>query len=266
MGKERYDVILIVLTYINSGDLQDMINSIHKNALDFRYKVIVVNSFYDTISQKKIECISKKNNCDFLNIENKGYGYGNDKGIDYAKNKYEFDYLIISNPDILIKRISLEELEKYSNSIIGPSIIRKNGSQQNPAVLFPIPFLVKLKYWGFKYSKIFLYIFIIANKIIKVFFKRNNVQRTYMLHGSFLIIPKIVLNQMGQIFDEQMFLFNEEDLLAYKCKYVYNIQQIYNPNIKVLHKEDGSINLANMKTFAYSKASYIYFFERYYSR
>lgn len=43
-----------------------------------------------------------------MNVENKGYSYGNNRGIEYCHNNYEYDYIIISNPDIIIKKFDFK--------------------------------------------------------------------------------------------------------------------------------------------------------------
>ena len=107
--KTNVEVVIILLTYRNSSDLRNFIE-IAKKKCRYSYKIICVNSFYDLDSKEKIEKICIHNKIDFLNVENKGYGYGNNQGIIFANDHYNFDYLIISNPDIEIVKFSLENL------------------------------------------------------------------------------------------------------------------------------------------------------------
>ncbi len=51
---------------------------------------------------RKIEKISFDHSYDFINIENRAYSYGNNIGIKHANEKYNYKYLVISNPDIII--------------------------------------------------------------------------------------------------------------------------------------------------------------------
>ena len=107
MSLNKFDFVFVVLTYRNTKDLSSFF--INNTITDS--KVIVVNSFYDESTEVEFQKISNENMADFINVENLGYGNGNNTGIEFAINNYEFKFLIISNPDVLIikmiKNISL---------------------------------------------------------------------------------------------------------------------------------------------------------------
>ena len=125
--KNKYKFIVIILIYRNYKDLIDCIDSIYEKVDDC--KIVIVNAYYDEESKKKIQEIANTKNCDFLNEVNKGYSYGNNRGIEYVKKNYEFEYIIISNPDIVVKKriANLPDAE-----IIAPKIIAASGKNQNP--------------------------------------------------------------------------------------------------------------------------------------
>ena len=58
-------------------------------------KVIVINAYYDDESLNKVREVAETNNCDFYNIENKGYSYGNNYGISRANENYNYEYVIV---------------------------------------------------------------------------------------------------------------------------------------------------------------------------
>lgn len=255
MEKNKVKVVFIVLVYRNYNDVIDFCLSIKKK-INMDYKIVIVNSFFDIESEIKIKNIAEKFNCDFLNIENKGYGYGNNEGINYAREKYKFNYLIISNPDIIIEKFNFKNLEK--NYIYAPNILTRNGKKQNPFRVINSPFLEYLKYIGFKKNmKFLIYIDILINKLCKI--KRRNI--IYSCHGSFIIFGLDALNLLPKrIFNDDIFLFTEEDHLA-KLLYKYKIKIIYNENLCVKHNEDGSMKYINKKIFDLTKESYIKYYE-----
>ena len=110
-----YDFIFVVLVYRNTSDLIDFFASLKLE----RTKVIVVNSFYDEESEKQFKQISEINHADFLSVPNKGYGAGNNRGVEYALKHYDFKYLVISNADE-IKAMSKEYLDNRKNGIYAP--------------------------------------------------------------------------------------------------------------------------------------------------
>ena len=90
---KKYDVIFVVLTYKAYQDLNEFCLSL--NGFKFTYKIIVIDAFFSEELSNKIKEISNKNNCIYLQIENKGYSYGNNYGIDYAVKNFDYKYIII---------------------------------------------------------------------------------------------------------------------------------------------------------------------------
>jgi GT2 family glycosyltransferase len=254
-----------VLTYRNTKDLKNFIKSAKETVKD-TYKIVVVNSYYDESSYKEFYSIAKENDCDFLNVENKGYGYGNNRGIEYAKANYEFKFLIVSNPDIEIINLSIKKLEGLEECIIAPQIKTLTGKNQNPFYFLKLELLDLLNYYSCKTRrKIFSIFGIIINRLIKdisliiIGLLNINIMRIYAAHGSFVIFGTSALKNLGTVYDERIFLFSEENHLA-RLAYEKSIKTYMIPDIKVLHKEDGSVGLANMKASDYWYNSFMIYY------
>lgn len=264
MKKVKY--VFVILVYKNTDDIKDYIKNIKK--LNINSEIIIVNSYYDDKSKNIFESIAKSNNCVFINVENKGYGYGNNRGIEYANKAFDYEYIIISNPDIYIKEFNETNLERYNDSVIGPIIKTKCGKNQNPYWYIENKLAEKLIYLGCKnLSKISLYIGIIWNKIIReVGLRKFNIsnkrfQKVFAVHGSFLILPKIVLNKIGMPYDEDMFLFAEESHLAHLLK-KHNIETYITKDISIIHYEDGSMSVSSINSKEESRKSVIKYYEK----
>lgn len=102
MEKIYSRIVYIVLVYKNIDVTEGFYNSL-KGYSD--YKVIVVNSFFDSQTEKQCKRMAEEHGSDYISIANKGFGYGNNIGIEYALRNYTFEYLIISNSDIVVKDI-----------------------------------------------------------------------------------------------------------------------------------------------------------------
>lgn len=266
---KQVDVAFVVLTYRNDVDLQNFINSAKKTICDMEYKIIVVNSFYDRDSEENIKEIALRNDCDFFSIENKGYSYGNNRGIEYVNLKYEYEYLVISNPDIVLERFSIKELEKFKGKIIGPKIINAKGKQQNPLLYMKNPISMRLIYLGFKRDVVLLLktgtaINRIQREICKyiAMINKKTSYKVYALHGSFVIFSRAALKKIGHPYDENMFLFGEESVLADVAE-KNGIESFVCENLKVLHKEDGSMNFEKEHVYMNLKNANIYYYEHY---
>lgn len=264
---EKYKFVFIVLVYLNSDDLVEFIKSVEVHLLD--YKIVVVNSYHDDESMHKIEKIALDNNCDFINVENRGYSYGNNQGIRYATTYYIFDYAIISNPDVTIEKFDMNVVDKHVNHIIAPLITAKSGKRQNPLCARNNKICEKLKYYGYKKDKkLLLYTGIAINKIIRELFLlcflngKKESKEIFAAHGSFVIIPAKIIQKMKVVYDEGMFLFSEEMVIAYKMQCLKE-KTIITKNICINHKEDGSQKISDISYDGYESKSMIYCFEKY---
>ncbi len=264
--KNRYKYVFAVLTYRNSVDVLDLIASIKEKVED--YKIIIVNNFYDEESEKEIKKIADENSCDFISSENLGYSVGNHKAIRFAKENYDFDYVIVANPDTIIKKFDEKLMAKAPYGVIAPQIISKSGRNQNPMVAYNSKFACKMLYKGIKDDKKFAFNvgriinkgLSIFKKIIKALTFRKFI-KIYQPHGSFMMIPSRVIDAIGMPFDENLFLFAEEGVIAWKLKRK-NIPVYYTAEVSVYHKEDGSMQFRSDISQRCKEAS-IYFYENY---
>ncbi len=264
---EKYNFIFIVLCYANTSDLKKFIVST-KN-ISGTYKIVVVNSYYDKKTEIEFAKIAKKNNCDFINIENKGYGYGNNQGIRYVNNNYLYDFLVISNPDIEIHAFEFEKIKNLQCYIIGPQIKTINNKNQNPYKPFKLWIVNGLEYYGIKYKFYLLWVIgALINKILRecilLYAKiKDQPIKVYTLHGSCMLIGNLAMRKLKKqkLYDENMFLFCEEEEVG-NVALNKNIKLLYNNNLFVSHNEDGSVNLIKNKITQYEKESYIYCYEK----
>lgn len=242
-----YKHIFVVLVYRNTTDIIDFIDSV-KNKIR-HCRIIVVNSYFDDESFNKIKLIVSENDCDFINVENKGFSYGNNVGIKYALDHYNFDYVTCSNPDVIINKFDDNILDSNPHLVYGPEITTLDGRKQNPMMLKKSNLIFNLIYKSYKKNKrILFFIAILLSKILRTIgrlikmFSNKTYYPVFQLHGCFLIFSKTFLENTGLPFDENMFLFGEEGVLALKAE-KNNIPLIYTKSIDILHKEDGSMSL-----------------------
>lgn len=267
MEKKNVGFIFVILVYRNVEDILELLESIKAQVLDS--KVIIVNNYYDETTQKQFEKIAAEHQCDFINCENRGYGAGNNAGIRFALEKYEFEYLIISNPDIVIKNFPVEEIRQYPEGVYGCEIDNLAHKNQNPMLAKNCRFASKMLYKGIKEKLSFC---LLAGKAINKLQrdwsrfllnrKKKENRKVYQIHGSFLIFSGSVIQEIEAPYDEEMFLFAEEGYLAYLLN-KKGISSYYCPEIKVLHKEDGSMKFRNDIDEECVKSN-LYFFEKYY--
>jgi len=254
-----YDFVFVVLVYRNTIDLEDFFQSFKIS----NSKVVVVNSYYDEESKATFESIALKNDAVFLNVENKGYGYGNNRGCEYALKHFDFKYLVISNADIEIKKLDLSQLS--DNHITAPEIVTLKNKQQNPYMPYYPPFYERVKYFLLKRkSKLEIFCWIYSRLIREFYLMFHKRGYVFSAHGAFFITPKKIVEKLFPFYNEKMFLFIEEEHLAMKAR-ENGVKFYYDSSIKIKHKEDGSVSFLKGGENEILRQSYLEFFETWFA-
>lgn len=138
MIKKR--IIFIILHYIVDEVTIKSVEHIKRNMDIDDYQIIVVdncspNDSYD-ILLKKFEADEYVTL--IRNSENLGFTGGNNKGIKYATEHYEFEFMVVLNNDaFLLETAFYYKLKMYYNNyhfaVAGPRIIDPYGRNSNPA-------------------------------------------------------------------------------------------------------------------------------------
>lgn len=264
--KHKYNIVFVVLVYRNTLDLKDFFLS---NKITDTHTIVVVSHFDDETDLIFAE-IAKENNADILFVPNEGYGSGNNAGVEYAIKNFSFNYLIISNADIKVRKFDIAILKQYNNCIIAPEIIASSGRKQNPSEPFKpsrfVHYLAYKAYIGNHFKLIWLYygwcrLKRVAFNILDKFNVASS--SVYSAHGSFVIFPYSILVKLTPLYNEKMFLMNEEGHLAKKAK-ESNVTTKYVKDIVIDHKEDGSMSLEYTNEFPLLKQSYLEFYQYWY--
>lgn len=262
----KIDFAFVILTYRSFVDLTELIDSIYLNFRNYNFEILVVNSFFDSDSENEIRNIAIKKKCLFLSTENKGYGHGNNVGIEFFNLHYDYKFLVIANPDTKVISNQIE-LSQYIGveCVIAPKITNLNGKNQNPYWPIKNSFSEKLVYKYYKKGGMFYFLLGIGiNKLLRLLFnikRYRNKKRIYASHGSFLIFSRLALERLGLPYDENMFLFAEENLLAHNLEQL-SIPIYYTSLIQVLHKEDGSMKISKINEDKELQKSIIYYYEK----
>ena len=115
-------ISIIIVQYNNSRHTHTAIESFRKHHV-YNYEIILVDngSTDNSISQFNKNFHRDKRIVIIKNGANLGYVEGNNSGIRYAI-EHSFDYVLIINNDVLVKRDFLEILLKRANAIPGTGI------------------------------------------------------------------------------------------------------------------------------------------------
>lgn len=241
---------IIVLNYNDFENTSKFINKIKDYKSINKFVVIDNNSNDGKYEQlKKLEELNS-NIYVIKSDKNGGYSYGNNYGIKFLEEKFGksyFDSYIISNPDIFVEDEVIEKcnerlFEEEKLAIVAPRMYFVNGPARRSAwkkrtklrdvanstrinqfIMYPI--FKSGEYNSKEFKKEELYVDAIA--------------------GSFFIIKSKVMQEINY-FDENVFLFYEEDILSSKLLIKgYKILSIN--SLKFIHYDSQTIGkLMNM--------------------
>lgn len=242
-------VATIIVNYNDVEDTEKFVKTISE--YEIINKIVVVDNLSTT---GNFDILKKLENSKISVIQaekNGGYDYGNNYGIKYLQSlNEEYDYIIISNPDIQIT----EDAIKHCLDVI--------SNDENIAVVAPRMFNkydkpIRRSSW--KMRTFWLDVVHSCRILECIFYKilRNGEYRekeyeTELLEveaisGAFFVIKYEVLKEIG-LLDENVFLFYEEDILAKKISKL-NLKTISLNSEKFIHYESQTIG----KTFNYYK-------------
>ena len=233
-------IALIVLNYNDYVTTSKYINFIKNySVID---NVIVVDNCSTDNSYEKLK-IYESDKIDVIKSDkNGGYAYGNNYGIRYSKEKYNPDYLIISNPDVFFEENVISKMIEVINNnenigIVSPKLINRNNLKDAKAWKLP-------NYW-MNICKLS----IILNKLFAQYLKYDDnyfdegISKVDVIPGSFFMIKSDVFYEIN-LFDEGTFLYGEENIIAYKLKEIGYKNLVIN-NCIFYHEHSTTIN----KTF-----------------
>lgn len=246
----------LVLHYMNYDITTRCVNKL--NELFPESVILIVDNGSPNHSGKCLEDKYRfKNNIYTLLLkENKGFAEGNNIGYKYLKSKFNLDYMIIINSDILITDdYFLNKIETsysiYKFDILGPDIISlPKGIHQNPTHknlitideaqsivnnIMSFDKHILLNYWKHYFA-------MKVKKVRKDSTKyAKKAKKNVALHGSCYILSKKFIKSRDRLFFPHTFMYFEEEFVFYESlRDRKNI--IYDPSIKVFHYEDSSTN------------------------
>ena len=243
-------VAIIVLNYNTEEDTKKYVNQIKD--FEILNKIVVVDnkSTTENAFEKLLEL--KNDKIDVIQSDkNGGYSYGNNYALKYLeKDNENYDYIIISNPDININEEAIRECinkleERKDVAIVAPRMFDKDNKP------------IRRSSWKIRTPKLDM---IHSTRLLEILFYKklrkgeysveeykNSELEVEAISGAFFVIRYDVFKQINY-FDEEVFLFYEEDILSRKIKKLgYKILSLN--DIKFIHYESKTIN----KTHSYYK-------------
>jgi GT2 family glycosyltransferase len=248
----------VVLNYANYEETIACVESILAISGSNYFIVVVDNASPNNSFEVLLDRYSGYDNMKVMpSGKNGGYSYGNNCGIKFLESINIRDVIIATSDTLVVSKDILQQLEQMDSDdlgVVGPKVTNLVNDDQNPMLSkVDIKYIVNIHFpsiasclRGFIYKVTPM----LKSSIIdqKDNFRKNLLSsNVYMVHGCFLYITSYYFKKCGYL-DESLFMYGEEDLLAYNCSQ-NNLRIFYQPSIEVIHKDARSTPVGNSNSF-----------------
>lgn len=228
------------IVVLNYNDYEGTINFINQiRSYENIDKIIIVDNCSTDFSRERLTNIKDDKIKVILSDENKGYAAGNNIGIKYLINECNADYVIVSNPDVIVEEEAIDSCISFLDKNLDYAIstvkmVEKDNSQSSIAwklpsftecLLLSFPILSNIANMKMSYSSEYF------NKEI------SNVE---VVPGSFFVLRGRYIKEVNYM-DERTFLYCEENILGYKFKYKGYKLAVINSH-EYIHNHSVTIN------------------------
>ncbi len=232
---------IVILNYNNYLDTFNCVESIKENKIIDKYQIYIVDNA--SLNNSKILLENKfskdKDITLIFNEINNGYSAGNNVG---AKKAIEdgCDCLMLTNPDVIFKENAINKMQEtlFSDdncAVVGPKVYTGEGKIQNGNkgnLTAGIFFLARRGMGVLDFHKS------VDKYIYRNYDYSYNLKPEGMVSGCCFIIKSKVFEKIGY-FDENVFLYHEENILGAKLKSI-NMYAILEKDAEIIHYEAKS--------------------------
>ncbi len=251
---------IVILNYNDYTTTIKLVNKIQN--YDSLNQIVIVDNCSTDNSVKYLEKLESRKIHLIKAQSNKGYGYGNNLGCKYLIDKYKKCNIIISNPDIIFENDVILKLSNILNknadiAIAAPKILQNNdvliGNDKksvNKEIILNLVGINRL------YNKH-------LPKNRKLCYTNSSFTDVELMSGCFFMIKSCIFDKISG-FDENLFLYYEENVIANKIKKLnYKIVVAMDCVVKHEHSVTISKSYNNIEKFKILKKSQYYYFKNY---
>lgn len=257
MMSARYS--FVILHYNATDDTIECVDSVRKYMAGKDYHIVLVDNASPNGSGPLLrEKYGNDNDITLiLSDKNLGFSGGNNIGFAYAKQHLSPDFIVMLNNDTLLLQADFAELieSEYAEShfaVLGPKV----ESPGNYCRSNPVSLTERSLFYYIRKTVQILFNYVISFIGIEPYYQRLKGRRNghsiakcdgsyetrrlegVQLHGCFWIFSKEYIELFDGL-NAKTFLYGEEPLL-HRRLIVNNLKSVYNPAIRIYHKEDAS--------------------------
>jgi len=247
------ELSIIIVNWNTGMLLENCLSSIQSNLCDCEYEIIVIDN---ASIDNDLDNILKQNTQTRIiyNHENVGFARANNQGISIATG----NYLLILNPDTVIKPHSIDILIQYlaknkNVAAVGPKLLNADGTLQVSASRSPT---LAREFWRLLHLD---RLFSVSQYPLASFINKKPISVDILL-GACILIRSQVIKEVG-LLDEDYFVYSEEvDLCERIRKNGWRLHWV--PDAEVIHFGGMSTRQASLAMFIELYRNKIKFFRK----
>jgi GT2 family glycosyltransferase len=233
------DLSIVIISFNTVDMTRDCLKSVYENTGDLACQIIVV----DNDSQDgSVEMIAKEfPDVELIaNTDNVGFAAANNQGFDIATG----DYILLLNSDTLVLGSVLENSVKYMRErkdlgAFGCRVLNTDRTLQRTCSMYPSLLNLTLLTLGLdRFSR---------PKWLKRYnmghWQRDDTREVDVVSGCYLMIPKVLLNDVGPL-DDAFFFFGEETDWCTRIR-THGWKVMFSPVGEIIHH--GSVSAKKLK-------------------
>lgn len=205
----------IILNYNDAKTTSNLISEI-RDYPSLSSVIVVDNLSKDDSYERLLELQDEKVKV-IQTQKNGGYGYGNNKGVLYAYEHEKADFVLIANPDVHVTNETILKMTQHLENkpeyaICAPTALKPNGERQT-LIAWRLQSL-----WDYAFSASMIYLKFFSKKFYQEkYFANKKWVDVDVVPGSLLMVNAHDMIKYG-MYDEDNFLYSEEEMLAIKFK------------------------------------------------
>lgn len=268
--KEKIEMGFVILHYVTIKDTMACIQSIRNCINGCSYRIVVVdNCSMDGSGEKLLKMYADDPGITVLISKvNLGFARGNNLGITYFKEKYDVDFIIVSNNDILLMQNDFAEklycsFKKYHFDLMGPMVLTADGKfTSNPQ---------KKELWNLEelrtYKKELRHLYYANQLCLRRFYSLLHPKKhipnfiseeliypmiNVQVHGCFFVLSREFFKKLPGL-NPNTFMYMEEDILFTELMQANGVS-VYDPTLIIFHqkgKSTGKLNAQKRKKYSF---------------
>ncbi len=261
MGNTSDTVLSVVIVNWNTRDLLiGALKSIYDAPPTFKAEIIVVDNASSDASAEAVAAQFPQVDL-IANRDNRGYAEGNNQGIERATG----EFVLLLNPDVILPPGGLERAVQFMREhpeagALGVRQVHPDGKLQHSVRGFPTPLTVLWELLAL--SRIFS-----ASHTFGAYrmtwFEYNQVAEVDQPMGTFLLMRRAVIDQIGMLDPAFPIFFNEVDWCL-RCKRA-GWKIYFTPEVEIIHYGGASTTQVGAAMAWESRRGLLAFYAKHYS-